>query len=59
MYKNTSWIHKGPVFFEVHNLRICSFKNYTQIFVITEGVLKPLREMIEEQTKETKNLRLV
>ena len=43
MYKNTSWIHKGPVFFEVKHLRISSFKNYTQIFVITEGVLKTLK----------------
>jgi hypothetical protein len=46
IYKNTSWIHKGPIFLEVKKLKIASCKNFTQIFVEAEDTIKTLKDII-------------
>jgi hypothetical protein len=46
MYKNTSWVHKGAIFYEVKNLKMAVFKNYTQIFVETEEMVSSLKDII-------------
>lgn len=51
MYKNTSWIHKGPIFLEVKKLKMSLCKNLTQIFVETEEMIKNIKDIIEENKK--------
>lgn len=47
MYKNTAWIHKGPIFLEVKRLKIALCKNFIQIFVETDNMIKNIKDIME------------